>query len=94
MSQVIKEIREFLRALEAKRQLNTLERGHEAIHLAKLILRAAHQVQKADEKQRDTELAKMFDDQAGKSFSTAMHDQCFRSENALRIAQQISYLLA
>jgi RHH-type transcriptional regulator, proline utilization regulon repressor / proline dehydrogenase / delta 1-pyrroline-5-carboxylate dehydrogenase len=64
-----------------------------AIQLAELMLSEAWRIETSEEKKRRQELAKMMSDPTGKSFVTSMSDQCFRSQNPKRVANQIDYLL-
>lgn len=64
-----------------------------AIELAGLIIDEANASQTHEEKKSQAELARMMDDPNGKLFFTSMTDQCFRSKNSPRIANQIVYLL-
>ncbi|WDE98519.1 proline dehydrogenase family protein [Lentisphaera profundi] len=92
-NQDIERILEFVKSANSPEIKSSLERGQQAVDLSRLILEQADKVRHDDERLRDEELARMFDDPQGKAFSTAMHDQCFRSENSKRIADQIGYLL-
>lgn len=76
---------------EQKHSLAELE--EKAIALAALILFEATHLQTHAEKSRQQQLARMMIDPSGKDFTTAMTDQCFRSDNVSRIADQLVYLL-
>lgn len=64
-----------------------------ASDLAGYMVQAAEQVQTSKEKSFQRQLARMMDDPDGKSFTTSMTDQCFRTSNVNRVADQIIYLL-
>ncbi|MCB1116338.1 MAG: proline dehydrogenase, partial [Chlamydiia bacterium] len=74
-------------------QLSMEERQEKAIELAALILSESNHRLTKQEKKRYGELHRMMSDPVGKVFLTAMTDQCFRSKNAERIADQMVYLL-
>ncbi|MCB1107656.1 MAG: bifunctional proline dehydrogenase/L-glutamate gamma-semialdehyde dehydrogenase [Chlamydiia bacterium] len=69
------------------------EREKKAIELAALILTESNARLTKEEKKRYGELHRMMSDPVGKVFLTAMTDQCFRSKNSDRIADQMIYLL-
>lgn len=69
------------------------EREKKAIELASLILSESNTTMTKEEKKRYGELHRMMSDPVGKVFLTAMTDQCFRSKNNQRIANQMVYLL-
>jgi RHH-type proline utilization regulon transcriptional repressor/proline dehydrogenase/delta 1-pyrroline-5-carboxylate dehydrogenase len=58
--------------------------------LATLMLNAANKIPKG---QQQEELARLVRDPQGKAFVTHMTDQCFRSQNPARVADQLIYLL-
>lgn len=68
-------------------------RQQAAITLARLLLQEAHKRQTKSEKQREEQLARMINDPLGKIFVTSIADQCFRSNQSSRIADQLVYLL-
>lgn len=69
------------------------ERQEKAIELASHILLESNQVISKSDQKRHEELFRMMRDPLGKVFTTAMTDQCFRSKNNNRIAEQMIYLL-
>lgn len=69
------------------------ERKKKSIQLAALILMEANATLTKKEKKRYGELHRMMSDPTGKVFLTALTDQCFRSKNNRRIADQMVYLL-
>lgn len=64
-----------------------------AVLLAQEILRIANLETTAKEERIQSEIGRMMDDPLGKYFTTAMTDQCFRTENDTRASNQIRYLL-
>lgn len=73
--------------------LSLEERKKYTLRLAALILDEAEKVHTPSERKRQAELARMMKDPLGKAFTTAMTDQCFRSKNSKRIADQMVFLL-
>jgi RHH-type proline utilization regulon transcriptional repressor/proline dehydrogenase/delta 1-pyrroline-5-carboxylate dehydrogenase len=69
------------------------EIASKALILAEAIFNTAHELQTSHELEQQQMLARMMDDPIGKEFTTAMTDQCFRSDNAARSAEQLAYLL-
>ena len=69
------------------------EREKKAIKLAALILSESNHRLTKEERKRYGELHRMMHDPIGKVFLTALTDQCFRSKNHERIADQMVYLL-
>ncbi|MGZ3633342.1 MAG: hypothetical protein ACXWM7_03330, partial [Parachlamydiaceae bacterium] len=63
------------------------------IDLAGLILKEAQSLQTHTEKLQQELIARMMKDPVGKIFTTAMTDQCFRSSNNSRVADQLTYIL-
>lgn len=76
-----------------KSPLQETDRQRLASDLAGYIVQAADLVQTSKEKSFQRELARMMDDPNGKAFTTSMTDQCFRTSDVNRIADQIIYLL-
>lgn len=91
-SPYLKEAQEIL-SKASKGKLNLEQREKLAIELAAKMLQEATRTISFSEKQIQSELAKMMDDAKGKTFTTSMTDQCFRSRKASRIADQLVYLL-
>lgn len=73
--------------------LSVEKRSKNAIELAGLLLSEARRIQTPAEKAMQEQLANMMNDANGKAFTTNMTDQCFRSQNPQRIADQLIYLL-
>jgi len=90
-----------LKLQEAESQLKSsanIERTHEerakdAIELAKVILNEANRIQSNDEKKVLAQLSRMMEDPDGQQFTANMTDECFRSENNKRVANQIVHLI-
>ncbi|MCB1067788.1 MAG: bifunctional proline dehydrogenase/L-glutamate gamma-semialdehyde dehydrogenase [Simkania sp.] len=73
--------------------LTLKERQEKAIELASHILLESNQIITKDDQKKHEELSRMMRDPVGKVFTTAMTDQCFRSHDYKRIANQMIYLL-
>lgn len=73
--------------------LTVEERKEKAIELAGYMIKEANLTRTAQEKEQQTQLARMMNDPIGKVFTTCMTDQCFRSEKSSRIANQLAYLI-
>jgi RHH-type transcriptional regulator, proline utilization regulon repressor / proline dehydrogenase / delta 1-pyrroline-5-carboxylate dehydrogenase len=70
----------------------TLEkRCQAAIDLAALLLREALHIQTRKEKKHQNDLAQLVQDPLGKTFATTITDQCFRSQDPARTADQLIY---
>lgn len=69
------------------------ERVENAIALTALLLQISKDELRPEEKQQQSMLAGMMESQTGKLFVTEMTDQCFRTENNTRIADQIRYVI-
>lgn len=70
------------------------ERRDKAVELAAHILLASHRVITKEDRKRQFGLFRMKKDPVGKAFLTTMLDQCFRSRDHRRMANQIIYLLS
>jgi RHH-type transcriptional regulator, proline utilization regulon repressor / proline dehydrogenase / delta 1-pyrroline-5-carboxylate dehydrogenase len=75
------------------RPLSSQERVNLATELAALILEQARKAQKRRERKRQAQLAKLMNDPLAKAFTTSLADQCFRSHDPDRIANQMIYLI-
>lgn len=64
-----------------------------ASELASLIVKESIRNQTESEKQQQAQLARMMEDSRGKLFTSSLTDQCFRSSNPSRTADQILYLI-
>jgi RHH-type transcriptional regulator, proline utilization regulon repressor / proline dehydrogenase / delta 1-pyrroline-5-carboxylate dehydrogenase len=69
------------------------ERKKTTTELAGNILNEANRTMSRSEKKNQAQLSRLMHDVSGKAFTTAMTDQCFRSDNKSRIANQMCYLL-
>jgi RHH-type proline utilization regulon transcriptional repressor/proline dehydrogenase/delta 1-pyrroline-5-carboxylate dehydrogenase len=76
-----------------KTSLSTEERREQAIELAGLMLQEAKRIQTNFEHRTQAQLARMMEDSIGKAFTTSVTDECFRSQNYRRVADQIIYLM-
>lgn len=83
---------EIVQSVAGKPQ-STSERKRTAIDLATALLHESTRVQTHAEKAVQEKLARMMKDPIGKAFTTSMTDECFRSSNNKRIADQMIYLL-
>lgn len=77
----------------SKRELPLAEIKEQAISLASLLFLASQQEQTSTEKKQQMLLASLMADYNSKNLITEITDQCFRSENAVRVADQMRYLL-
>lgn len=91
-SSLIQKAQSQLRGIKGKK-LSTQERAQAAVSLAALMLEEAQRVQTLSEKKQQAQLAGMMNDPFGKVFTTALTDQCFRSQNPQRVAQQLVYVI-
>nr|MBA3816689.1 proline dehydrogenase family protein [Parachlamydiaceae bacterium] len=91
-SQVIAKAKHILNNTKGK-TLTVAQRKDTAIELAALLLTEARNIQTHGEKEVQTQLANMMNDSNGKAFTMSMTDQCFRSQNPYRVADQLTYLL-
>lgn len=91
-SELVNRARKILKDVKGKR-LSTSDRASLSIDLAKIILEESHRIQSEEEKEQQRQLNRMLQDAEGKSFTTNMTDQCFRSRRNSRIANQLNYLL-
>lgn len=75
------------------RSLSPQERTDLAVELASLILTQSRQAERRGERKRQAKLARLMADPTAKAFTTSLADQCFRSHNPDRIADQMIYLI-
>ena len=75
------------------KELSNEQRAQAAVELASLLLGEANRIQSSEEKKIQAQLGRMMDDPDGKMFTTNMTDECFRSEDHHRIANQIVHLI-
>lgn len=74
-------------------QLSEEERMSRAVQLAGLIAVEARRIESKAERNRYRQLSAMMDDPEGKDFTVELTDQCFRSSNQRRTADQLIYLI-
>ncbi len=86
------EASELLDSVKGK-PLSSQERKKLAIELAALMLHEATLHMTSTEKAIQQQLSRLMTDPVGKAFTTAMTDQCFRSSDPKRVADQMIYLL-
>lgn len=88
-------IKQALSILESAKghPLSSEQRKTLSIELALCILKEARMIETPQEKKLQKQLARMMHDPSGKAFTTSMMDQCFRSSNKMRIADQLLFLL-
>jgi len=89
---VVQSAQELLKGLKGK-PVEGMQRREAAVELAGLMMQEAALLQTKEEKKQQAQLARMMDDLTGKVFTTCMTDQCFRSSNPWRSADQLSYLI-
>lgn len=70
-----------------------IERKKLAIDLAALMLEETDLTMSSSERKIQQQLSRLMQDPVGKTFTTAMTDQCFRSSSHFRVADQMIYLL-
>lgn len=75
------------------KHLSLEERKKLSFELASLILREAEVSTTSQERAIQEQLSRLMNDPQGKVFTTSMTDECFRSSNHRRIADQMIYLL-
>lgn len=91
-SQLIRKAKSIIE-LAGKEKLELTQRIDLAIELASLMLTEAQATQTKAEKRIQAQLSRMMNDPVGKAFTTSMTDQCFRTNNPKRIANQLVYLM-
>jgi RHH-type proline utilization regulon transcriptional repressor/proline dehydrogenase/delta 1-pyrroline-5-carboxylate dehydrogenase len=92
-SQAIEKGKELILSVKG-RPLLVDERINKAIELAAIMLTEAKRIETPQEKQIQTQLAKMMADEEGKNFLIQMTDQSFRSEDSSRVINQIKFLIS
>jgi RHH-type transcriptional regulator, proline utilization regulon repressor / proline dehydrogenase / delta 1-pyrroline-5-carboxylate dehydrogenase len=75
------------------KKFSNRERCLTAIDLAALLLEEARSVQTIAEKHHQAEIGRLMEDPLGKAFITQVTDQCFRSKNTARAADQLGFIL-
>ena len=91
-SSYLEEAVELLDSAKGKPQ-TIAERKRLAIDLSALMLREAARTMTNEERAIQEQLSRLMRDPVGKAFTTAMTDQCFRSQTNGRVADQMIYLL-
>ncbi len=83
---------EILKSVKGN-SLEPSERMKLSVELAALMINEARQLQTSEDLLIQKQLSKMMDDPNGKVFTTRVTDQCFRSDNPYRVADQLIYIL-
>ncbi len=91
-SAYLEEAFEILDSVRGKPQ-NMQERKRLSLDLAALMLREASRTMTPQEKSIQHQLSRLMEDPVGKAFTAAMTDECFRSSDHWRIADQMIHLL-
>ena len=73
--------------------LESTDIPHASIDLTARLLTAAKQQQTARERVHDAKIARMMEDPLGKAMTLALVDQAFRSQQPVRSADQLKYLI-
>ncbi len=73
--------------------LSQQERINKAVELASILLKISRNSRLRVEKKREKWLGKMMNDPKGRLFATQMADLCFRSQNPVRVIDQLLYLI-
>jgi RHH-type proline utilization regulon transcriptional repressor/proline dehydrogenase/delta 1-pyrroline-5-carboxylate dehydrogenase len=91
-SEFLKLAKQILSSVQEK-NLSLDQREKLTVDLASHILQEANRIQTRSEKKIQAELSRMMRDPSGKVFTTSMTDQCFRSHQSSRVANQLLFLL-
>jgi len=89
---LIEKARNIIRSVKGKHPV-VEERKKLAILLAAAMINEARHTLTREEKKNQHQLARMLDDPQGKIFTSRVTDQCFRSSNSGRVADQLVFLL-
>lgn len=92
MSNGIKQAAVLLYSIKGK-ELSREERIEKSLDLAAFLVTATHHETTREEKKRERWMARMMGDPHGRTFITAMTDQCFRSQSNIRTADQLVFLI-
>jgi RHH-type transcriptional regulator, proline utilization regulon repressor / proline dehydrogenase / delta 1-pyrroline-5-carboxylate dehydrogenase len=76
-----------------KNNIQLSERKTLAVELTALMINEAKQIQTKEDILIQKQFSKMMDDPNGKVFTTRVTDQCFRSDDPYRVADQLAYTL-
>lgn len=87
--------------IEAKKLIDSVrgfpqsaaERCDLSVHLAALLAMEANRRATHEEKERQTKISRLVLDPKGKSFAVDLADQCFRSKDTRRVADQLLFLI-
>ncbi len=88
----MEEIKDLLESRRGQPQTRE-ERCEEAVELAALLATEAARLSTNEEKGRQKQLSRLVGDPLGKAFTVAFVDQCFRSKDTRRTAEQLVYLI-
>ncbi|MFQ5729690.1 MAG: proline dehydrogenase family protein, partial [Waddliaceae bacterium] len=91
-SQYLDKAKQFLAGVQGK-TFSVEERREMTIELSALMLSEARRTQTNFERRLQAQLDRMMDDPNGKVFTTSLTDECFRSRDAARVADQLTYLI-
>lgn len=91
-SPLIQKARSIISSVKGKK-LSPIEEKDDAIQLASIMLEEAQRNQTKEEKRIQNQLSGMMNDPNGKVFSTLITDQCFRSHQSRRAADQLVFLI-
>lgn len=91
-SEYIEKAKKLLEEIKG-RPLPIQERQEKAILLASWILLESKKIQTNSEKYIQEQLSRMMKDPQGKAFAAIFTDQCFRSDDPRRVADQVIYIL-
>ncbi|MCC5832157.1 MAG: proline dehydrogenase family protein [Chlamydiales bacterium] len=92
MTNALKHATALLDSVKGK-ELSREERIEKSLDLAAYLVTATHHETTRKEKKRERWMARMVGDPHGRTFITAMTDQCFRSRSNARTADQLVYLI-
>lgn len=93
MSQeILKKAQDIIQSVKGK-VLSLEERTEKTIELTACMLKEARRIETPWERRHQAELARMMEDSLGKVFTTSITDQCFRSQRAKRVADQLVYMI-
>ncbi|MFA6916276.1 MAG: proline dehydrogenase family protein [Parachlamydiales bacterium] len=91
MNAYVEQARQLIK--QSKAHASREKRIEDAIALTAILLKIAKEEQCPDEKQQQLMIAHLMENASGKLFITELTDQCFRTENNTRIADQIRYVI-
>lgn len=91
-SPLIKKAKSQIQSVQGK-QLSPSDRKNAAMELSATLLKEAQRIQTKAEKRHQEQLSGMMKDPIGKVFTTAITDQCFRTRQSGRAADQLVFLI-